>query len=135
MNFFYCEDYFDSIKNDEDKEKSLSMLKLHAEMYALNDKYQASELSRLAMQKYESRLKRDWVSQIFLRSIVKVYKLTSESNRKLRNVTFCHARFNIEQFQLDDAMRIQFKETCLDVLEFAIDLLQLIHWRFTQKRL
>lgn len=122
MNFFYCENYFDSIEGDEGKEKPLSMLKLHAEMYALGDKYQVPELSRLATQKYEGRLKRDWISQVFLRSIAKMYKLTSESNRELWNVTFRHARFNIEQFQSDDAMQIQFKETCLDVSEFAIDL-------------
>jgi len=59
MNFFYCENYFDSIEGDEGKEKPLSMLKLHAEMYALGDKYQVPELSRLATQKYEGRLKRD----------------------------------------------------------------------------
>ncbi len=122
MDFFYCGDYSDPTEGDEGKEEPLSMLELHAEMYALGDKYQAPGLSRLATQKYEGRLKRDWVPQVFLRSIAKVYKLTPESNRELWNATFRHARSNIEQFQSDDAMRIQFKGTCLDVPEFAVDL-------------
>ena len=124
MDFFYCGDNSDPTKGNEDKEKPLSMLELHAEMYALGDKYQAPGLSRLAMQKYEGRLKRGWVPQDFLRSIARVYKLTPESSRELRNATSRHARSNIEQFQSDDAMRIQFKGTCLDVPEFAVDLLQ-----------
>ncbi len=123
-DFFYCGDYSDPTGGDEGKEEPFSILELHAEMYALGDKYQAPGLLRLAMQKYEGRLKRDWVPQAFLRSIARVYKLTPESNRELRNATFRHARSNIEQFQSDDAMRIQFKGTCLDVPEFAIDLLQ-----------
>lgn len=100
------------------------MLELHAEMYALGDKYQAPGLSKLAMQKYEDRLKRDWIPQAFLRSIARVYKLTPESDRELRNATFHHTRSNFKQFQSDDAIRVQFKETCLDVPEFAVRLLE-----------
>lgn len=114
----------DPIESDKIEGAPLSALELHAEMYALGDKYQATELSRLAMQKYKDRLKRDWVPRDFLRSITKVYKLTPESNRKLRDATFSHARSNIGQFQSDDAMRLQFKETCLDVPEFMFDLLE-----------
>ena len=76
------------------------------------------------MQKYKDRLKRDWIPRDFLRSIAKVYNLMPESNRELRDATFLHARSNIGQFQSDDAMRLQFKETYLDVLEFMLDLLE-----------
>ena len=124
MDFFYCGEYSDPSEGDKGKEAPLSALELHAEMYALGDKYQAPELSRLAMQKYEGRLGRDWAPQDFLRSIAMVYKLTPESNRELRNTTLRHARSSIEQLQSDDMMRIRFKETCLDVPEFAVDLLQ-----------
>ena len=53
-----------------------------------------------------------------------MYKLTLKSNRELRDATFSHARFNIGQFQSNDAMRLQFKETCLDVPKFMFDLLE-----------
>ncbi len=124
MSFFYDEDYSDPTEGDENKEVPLSALELHAEMYALGDKYQAPGLSRLATQKYERSLKRDWVPEDFLRSIAKVYQLTPESNRELRNAVLHHARSNIKQFQSNDAMRIQFKDTNRGVPEFTSDLLQ-----------
>ena len=93
-------------------------------MYALGDKYQAAGLSKLAVQKYEGTLKRAWVPQSFLRSIPKVYKLTPESNRELRNVTLRHARSYLEQLKSDDVRQTLFRGTCLDVPEFAVDLLQ-----------
>ena len=124
MDFFYGGDYSDLTEGDEGKEEPLSMLELHAEMYALGDKYQTPGLRRLAMRKFNSRLRSEWAPQDFLRSIARVYKLTPESNRKLRSVVLRHARSNIEHFQSDDAIRVQFKETCLDVPEFALHLLQ-----------
>jgi hypothetical protein len=71
MNFFYCKNYFYFIEDDEDKEKSLLMLKLHAEMYALDDKYQVFELSTLAMQKYENRLKEIEFCKSFYNQLLK----------------------------------------------------------------
>ncbi len=120
----YSGEYLDPIEGDKFEEAPLSALELHAEMYALGDKYQATRLSRLAMQKFKDKLKREWIPRDFLRSIAKVYKLTLESNRELRDATFLHARFNIGQFQSDDATRLQFKETCLDVPEFMLDVLE-----------
>ena len=48
-----------------------------------------------------------------------------ESNRGLRNAALCHARSHVGKLQSDDAMRTQFRGTCLDILEFKVDLLQL----------
>ena len=125
MNFFYYGDYCDPIEGDEGKEGPLSAWELHAELYALGDKYQVPGLSRLAMQKHKGRLKRAWDPQKFLRSIARVYNLTLESNRGLRNAALCHARSHIGKFQSDDAMRTQLRGACLDIPEFTADLLQL----------
>lgn len=125
MNFFYYGDYSDPIEGDKGKEGPLSALELHAELYALGDKYQVPGLSRLAIQKYEGRLKRAWDPQKFLQLIARVYNLTLESNRDLRNAALCHARSHVGKLQSDDAMRTQFRGTCLDIPEFTADLLQL----------
>lgn len=124
MQFFYFGDYPDPSNDQENEEAPLSALELHAEMYAIGDKYQAPGLSRLAVQKYKDRLKSSWTQKDLLRSIAKVYYLTPESKRDLRDVTVQHVRSKMCYFQSNDAERIHFRGICLEVPEFSLDVLQ-----------
>ena len=124
-SFFYRDDYSDPTEDDEIKGIPVTALWLHAEMYVLGDKYQASGLSRLAIKKYEQILERHWALQDFLRSLITIYELTPSSNRELRNAALGHTRSNIKRFQSDDTVRTRFKETGQAVPQFTLDLLQL----------
>ena len=125
MSFFYNEDYSDLAESDECEVAPLSLLELHTEMYTLGDKYQIPGLSKVAVKKYEGRLKGDWTPEEVLRSISRIYKLTPESNRALRQTALHHVRSAIAQFQSDDAIRIRFREMGRDIPEFMLDLLQI----------
>ena len=65
ITFLYYREYLDPIESDKTEEAPLSALELHAEMYALGDKYQASGLLRLALQNYKNFLIRNTISGVY----------------------------------------------------------------------
>jgi hypothetical protein len=61
-------------------------LSIHADMYALGDKYQVGGLQRLAASKFKASLAHHWNSPDFITAVQTVYTSTPDSNRMLRDV-------------------------------------------------
>lgn len=61
-------------------------LSIHADMYALGDKYQVKGLCTLAASKFSACLHHHWDSKDFITAVQAVYSSTPDSNRGLRDV-------------------------------------------------
>lgn len=108
---------------------SRSILRTHAEMYAIADKYDLPTLSELAISKFQEALTMwdwDYDSMEFLESISKVYDLTPESNRGLRDIVISYARKYAEEFREGNELASRFESAAHNVPGFAADLL--IHY-------
>ena len=86
VDFFYSSEYDDCLPEEAD----ISLLQLHARMFALADQYDIPGLSHLAAEKYFSRCTASWEPLEFLVSLQDVYETTPVSTRLLRN-TACTA--------------------------------------------
>ena len=81
VDFFYGLDYSDKLMDDE---KPLSLLRLHAYMFAIGDKYDIPMLKVIAVEKYLSRCSLCWDAVEFLESIYDVYRRAGETAVELR---------------------------------------------------
>jgi hypothetical protein len=61
-------------------------LSIHADMYALGDKYQVTGLQHLAAMKFKASLAYHWDSPDFITAVQTVYSSTPDSNRVLRDI-------------------------------------------------
>lgn len=72
--------------HEEDEEYLQSNAVLHAQMYALADKFGIESLKQLAKQKFESETKAYWNDEDFCEAIQEVYETTTDSDRGLRDI-------------------------------------------------
>ena len=72
--------------NDLLRTQSATPLSIHADMYALGDKYQVEGLCTLATSKFSASLSRHWNSTDFITAVQTVYSSTPDSNRGMRDV-------------------------------------------------
>ena len=123
ISFMYFNTYSDQDPEPEEGPSSRSLLRTHAEVYAIADKYDLLELSELARAKYSSALTWECDPAAFLESIPKVYNLTPDSNRGLRDVVLRYARQHAEELREDEELMSLFESVAHSVPGFAAELL------------
>jgi hypothetical protein len=75
------------IINEASRQSQISTpLSIHADMYALGDKYQVAGLQHLAASKFKICLFHHWDSPDFVTAVQTVYASTPDSNRILRDM-------------------------------------------------
>lgn len=87
VNFFYSMDYDDDISEVTEQETGprLSLLQLHARMFALGDRYDIPGLRDVAVKKHSSRCAVSCDPLELIESICDVYERTTASVSQLRN--------------------------------------------------
>ena len=123
ISFMYFRSYADRDPEPEEGPSSRSVFRTHAEVYAIADKYDLPELSELAMSKFSKELMWDHDRTEFLRSVPKVYDLTPDSNRGLRDVVVAYVRQHAEELREGKELASLFDSVAHSVPGFAADLL------------
>lgn len=125
VSFFYSMNYDDDVPEQTGKEPGplISLLQLHARMFALGDRYDIPGLRDVAVKKYFSRSTVSWLPLEFLESIYDVYGRTPASVLQLRNAAGVLARKNLPRMLDDDAVATVYEKVLTEVPEFTKDLL------------
>jgi hypothetical protein len=94
-------------------------LSIHADMYALGDKYQVVGLQHLAASKFRACLAEHWNSPDFITAVQIAYTSTPDSNRMLRDVVVQGFK---DHFSIDITKdpAIEAKLDTIDELSFAL---------------
>jgi|SRR3954453_10084140 hypothetical protein len=117
IEFFYCGDYNDPINEST----SLSRLQLHAEVFALADRYCVPDLASLRCKKFQKRLEMKEPTE-FLESIPSVYSSTPNTVCGIRDIVTSFAHVHVPTFVLDPSFETAYKKVEALFLDFAIDL-------------
>ena len=125
LEYLYTGDYVEQIiKNDstgvpsELPQVSISSLQLHAQLFALGDKYIIPELCELAVDKYIYRTIHHFEPFDYLDSIPDVFFSALKSNVGLREVAICTWRILVLHLR-DPAVRVKYDLIAAQVPEFA----------------
>src|SRR5271156_1713249 len=104
VNFFYSMNYDDEIPEEtgDETRPPISLLQLHARMFALGDRYDVPGLRDMAVKKYSSRVAVPGAPLELLESIYDVYKGTPASVRQIRDTADVLVRKNLPKM-LDEA--------------------------------
>ena len=97
---------------------------LHADMFAVADKYDIAALGDVAKNKFEKALSRTAIANgHYLEVINHVYSTTPESNRGLRNVIVEQTQIRGSRIQEDPVLNPRLKEIVSTTRQFAWDLI------------
>ena len=126
VDFFYSMDYDDSIPEDTKAEPPphISPLQLHAQMFALGDRYDISGLRDVAVKKYSSRCAISEPLEI-IGSVYDIYERTPTSIRQLRNLACIRMRDHLPKMLDEEGVRTVYQRVLIEVPEFSRDLLDL----------
>lgn len=119
VRFFYDMDYDDNLPEETD----MSLLQLHARMFALADVYDIPGLRAIAQEKYSSRCA-VWRPREFLESIHDVYERTPTTIRQLRDAACIAIRKNLPKMLEDEGIAGFYEEILTEIPEFTKDLLR-----------
>lgn len=123
VDYFYIGDYATDL-TEEDRGKGVtSVLLVHAEMFALADKYAIEGLETLAADKYERDLRRRSNAHEFFLSIPTIYELTPASSRGLRDKVLRFAREKLRDFLHSAEVKEAFDSLAIEMPEFTKELL------------
>jgi hypothetical protein len=103
----------------DDTPKGFPLL-LHAQMYAMGEKYQIIGLKSLAKSKFEVVTKENWHDDMFSSTVDQIYKSTPNSDRGLRDIMVDLACQHIASLEL----RQDFQEMLESLPLFTLDLLR-----------
>lgn len=120
VQFLYNMDYEDVLPADTDD----SLLKLHAKMFALADRFDIPDLLLVAASKYSVRCLTSWEPIEFLASIRDVYKGTPPSLSSLRRAAYTAIRKNLPAMLDDETVLKRYDQTVTENPDFAQDLLR-----------
>lgn len=125
VGFLYSTSYDDEIPEETKQEAGnhISLLQLHARMFALGDRFDVLGLREVAVKKYLSRGVGSWEPLEFLESIYDVYRRTPTSIRQLRNVVGRLVRKNLRKMLDDEVIAKGYDKVLDEVPEFTKDLL------------
>lgn len=118
--FLYNFDY----DNDMPDEPDMSLLQLHARMFALADQYDIPSLGTLALRKYSSRCTVSWNPIEFLGSIQIVYETTPSCIRQLRKTVCMVIRKHLPSMLREEHVAQMCEEVFTENVEFTKDLLR-----------
>jgi hypothetical protein len=120
VQIFYSIDYDEAIPDDSD----VSVLQLHAKMFALADKYEIIDLLSVAADKYSARCLTFWEPSEFLSSISDVYNGTPPSISALRRHVYTEIRRKLPAMLNDKTISEHYDQAVTEHPGFAKDLLQ-----------
>ena len=125
VDFFYSMDYDDGTPEVTEQEAGprLSLLQLHARMFALGDRYDIPGLRDMAVKKYSSRCAVSQDPLELLGSVCDVYRRTPGSIRQLRNATCILIRKKLPKMLEDEAAMTVYEMVLSEIPEFTKDLL------------
>ena len=125
VQFFYSMSYDDDIPELTEREtlSLISLLQLHARMFALGDRYDIPGLRDVAVKKYSSRCAVSWEPLEFIESLCDVYERTPSSIRHLRNAACILMRKKLSRMLDDKAVAAAYKKVLIEVPEFTKDIL------------
>ena len=106
---------------------TIRQLSLHVDMYVLADKYDIASLGELAKKKFRSLPKQsglDTPSLPVLEMIPRIYAVTGEHNRGLRDVIVEYARVQRTRTEWKTPFTDRIAELLETVPEFAVEVLQ-----------
>ena len=108
-----------NLSEEQLQNQVLYPLSIHADMYALGDKYQVEGLCDLATSKFSASLGHHWNSTDFITAVQTVYSSTPDSNRGMRDVVVRAFR---DHFSTDITKNpfIQTKLHTIDELSFEL---------------
>jgi hypothetical protein len=122
IEYLYISKY-ESVGVGEGTEKeALSELRLHAELYAVADKYGLPSLADHAKSRFIATIHDSWDPYGFLESINAIYTLTPGSNRGLRDVAVARTRLQGKKDFPEGRAHALMKRICLQVPEYAFDI-------------
>ena len=117
--FLYDFDYDDDVPDEAD----MSLLQLHARMFALADQYDVPSLGALSLRKY-SRCTVSWNPIEFLVSIQDVYETTPSCIRQLRKTACMAIRKHLPSMLQDEHVAQMCERVLTEYVEFTKDLLR-----------
>lgn len=120
--FFYSMNYDDDIPEAAERE-TVSLLQLHARMFALGDRYDIPGLRDVAVKKYASRCAVSLEPLEFMKSLCDVYEGTPSSIRDLRNAACFLMRKKLPKMLDDKAVAAAWETVLVEVPEFTKDML------------
>jgi hypothetical protein len=125
VNFFYSMNYDDEIPEEtgDETRPPISLLQLHARMFALGDRYDVPGLRDTAVKKYSSRATVPGVPLELLESIYDVYKGTPASVRQLRDAAGILVRKSLPKMLDEAAVATAYEKVLDEVPEFTKELL------------
>ena len=125
VSFFYSMDYDDDIPEVTEQETGsrLSLLQLHARMFALGDRYDIPGLRDVAVKKYSSRCAVTCDPLELIESICDVYERTTASTRQLRNAACVLMRKKLLKMLDDEAVMTVYEQVLSEFPEFTKDML------------
>jgi len=126
VNFFYSMNYDDEIPEEETGYETgppISLLQLHARMFALGDRYDIPGLRDMAVKKYSSRAAVPGMPLELLESIYDVYNGTPASVRQLRDAAGVLVRKNLPKMLDEAAVAAAYEKVLTEVPEFTKELL------------
>lgn len=98
---------------------------LHAEMFAVGDKYDIAALGDAAKAKFKAAIsKKDFTNGHFLDVIPYVYSTTPKSNRGLRDVVCCGTQNRGSVIRTDPVLKSRLAEIVSATPQFAWDLIE-----------
>ncbi|OAL42720.1 hypothetical protein IQ07DRAFT_525665, partial [Pyrenochaeta sp. DS3sAY3a] len=119
VEFFYSMDHDEVMPEGT----NVSPLQLHAQMFALADRYDISELLSVAAKKYCERCTNSWEPIEFLDSIEDVYELTPASMDSLRKAACVTIRRHLPGILDDSVTAERYEKALSENPDFAKDLL------------
>ena len=125
VQFFYSISYNNDIPKLTEREtlSLISLLQLHARIFALEDRYDIPGLRDVAVKKYSSRCAVSWEPLEFIESLYDVYERTPSSIRHLRNAAYIIMRKKLPKMLNDKAATATYKKVLIEVPEFTKDIL------------
>ena len=113
VNFFYSMNYDDEIPEEtgDETRPPISLLQLHARMFALGDRYDIPGLRDMAVKKYSFRASAPGVPLELLESIYDVYKGTPASVRQLRDAAGVLVRKNLPKMPDEAAVATAYEKS------------------------
>ena len=120
VDFFYRSEYDDCLPEDAD----VSLLQLHAKMFALGDQYNIPSLSNLAAEKYSARCTASWTPLELLVSLEDVYEATPHSIRLLRNTACMAVRHHLPAMLGNKEVAEMYEKVLSETPDFTKDLLK-----------
>jgi speckle-type POZ protein len=118
--FLYDFDYDDDVPDEAD----ISLLQLHARMFALADQYDVPSLGALSLRKYSSRCTVSWNSIKFLVSVQDVYETTPSCIRQLRKTACIAIQKHLPSMLQDEYIAQMCEGVTTEYVKFTKDLLR-----------